>query len=259
MKKLVTILIIGGLFLSCGLKQDEATESKPEIAIEQQRPDKPKPHKSAIVEIDGAVAEIHVFGWSEDARYFAFADRGNRADPLDIENQGYGEFRLVEVAKDEFVEEVTTSVTYTEAEPVTREEIDAVQNKFLEKVKPYGIKGETGTELAKKVIEDTGETERVEFTTDDGRTFIATLREEIRYDEYPCEGRFELVLVNEKSGRKVTLQKMGRFFLGRKGYSIHSAYADPSGKWIAVFTLKTIYGFEGSGIPEFMVNTGHLP
>ncbi|MBN2378490.1 hypothetical protein JXM67_01635 [candidate division WOR-3 bacterium] len=256
MKNLITVLVTG-LILACGAKQEEAEPETEESLVQPEKPDKPE--KPEVVEIDGATAQLVIFGWSPDSRFFAFGQRGNRADPLDTEYQGFGEFWLVEVAADEFVSEATTKITYTEAKPVTPEDIDEVQKEFLKKVKPYGIEGNVGAKLQMNVIEDTGETERVEFTAQDRQTFSAILVQEINYEPYPCEGRFELVLKNEKTGDKVTLQKAGKFYMASMAYDIHSAYVDPSGKWIAVFTLKTLYGFEGSGIPSFMVNTGRLP
>jgi predicted secreted protein len=260
MKEHIAFLIITGFILSCGAKQEEALESKPELEVEHPTPQKPaKPHESEVVEIDGATAQLVIFGWSADSRFFAFGQRGNRADPLDTEYQGFGEFWLVEVAEDKFVNDVSTEIFYTEVKPVTPEDIDKVQKEFGKKIKPYDIKGSVGAKLKMKVLDNTGDTERVEFKTVDGEKFIATLVQEINYEAYPCEGRFELVLENSKTGRKVTLQKAGKFYMASMAYDIHSAYVDPTGKWIAVFTLKTLYGFEGSGIPSFMVNTGRLP
>lgn len=228
------------------------------VVIQQPQPAEPQTEKP--VKMDGATAAVDVVGWSADSKYFAFGQRGERNDPLDIEDQGFGDYWLVDVAADEFVEEATISISYTEQQSIRPDHVDQARELFANKVAKYGVTdGASGEKLEIEELEKTQDTERAELQTGDGRKFILVMNKEFRESAYPVEGRFELVLVDKESENKVTLQEKGAFFGGRIDYDIHSAYIDPSGEWIAVITLKILQGFEGSRVPEFMVNTGKLP
>jgi predicted secreted protein len=212
------------------------------------------------IRMDGGTAILDVLGWSKDSKYFAFGQTGERGDPLDIESQGFGEFWVVDVEADRFVKEASASIRYTETESVTQEDIEEVRRKFAVKAKKYGVMGDLLGEKLEKISEDQTETfERVEMRSRTGSTYELIMNKEFQYQTYPVEGRFELILMDKESGRKVYLQKKGKYLPARMGYYLHSAYIDPGNQYIAVITVKVVYGFEGAKVPNFMVNTGRLP
>jgi predicted secreted protein len=212
------------------------------------------------VRMDGGTAILDILGWSKDSRYFAFGQTGERGEPLDVESQGYGEFWLVDVEADRFVKDACASIRYTETESVTEEDVEKVRRKFAVKARKYGVRGDLLGEKLEKTSEDQSETcDRVEMKSRRGNTYELVMNKEFQYETYPVEGRFELILKDKESGKKVYLQKKGKYLLGRMGYHLYSAYIDPTNQYIAVITIKVMYGFEGAKVPNFMVNTGRLP
>jgi predicted secreted protein len=271
-KKGITAIIIGvasiagATVVSCGWFEKKDVENQVEIEeVSTENVEKPdstsaKNNSDDTVSMDGASAVLEVFGWSENSEYFAFGQWGRRNDPIDIENQGFADYWLVDVDRDEFVSDAGVSICCSEAEPVLPEDIRKARLRFTEGIEDYGVKGNLpGERVELKTEESTEGKELKEFGTEVGNSYQMVLTKEFRFDKYPVEGRFGLAIINEETGEKTYLQRMGKFYPGRLDYSIHRAYVDPGGEWIAVIILKTMYGFEGDRIPEFMVNTGRLP
>lgn len=210
--------------------------------------------------LNGGTATLDVLGWSDNSKYFAFGEKGEGADPLDIAHQGFGNFWLVDVANDDFVKGLTSSIHYTETKSVLPSEVDELQNQFAKKVSKYGVSGNLLGERLEVIVHERSQTyEKVELRSQTGKTYELIMSKDFNRGEFPIKGRFELSLTDKTSGKKVWLQRAGKYFTGRQGYYIHSAYIDPTNTYIALVTLKIHYGFEGVKEPHFMINTGRLP
>jgi len=211
--------------------------------------------------LEGGSCILYPLGWSGNSKYFTFGERGDRCRTA-LEDF-FAEFWLIEVEKDNFVKGISASIEKRgEGEVLMDSEVESVKENFLKKTKPYGIPGnKLGEKLEMVVHERTNTHERIELKSKDGKTYELIMNKDFKeVEEYPClNGRFELKITDKTSGKSVWLQKAGKYFQGRNGYFIHSAYIDPTNTYIAVFTVKTSWGFEGSSEPYFMVNTGRLP
>jgi|GEM_PF-2653054 len=222
------------------------------LSAKAQLPDK--------IVLNGGTATLDVLGYSKNSKYFAFGERGEGEDPIDISYQGFGNFWLVDVSKDDFVKELTSSVHYTETKSVLPSEVDELRNLFAKRVSKYGVSGNLFGEKLKMIVHERSQTyEKVELLSKSGKTYELIMSKDFNRDEFPIKGRFELSLTDKTLGKKVWLQRVGKYFKGRQGYYIHSAYIDPTNTYIVVVTLKIHYGFEGVKEPHFMVNTGRLP
>ena len=51
----------------------------------------------AKIDLNGGTSTLDILGWSDNSLYFAFGERGEGKDPLDVPHQGFGEFWLVDV------------------------------------------------------------------------------------------------------------------------------------------------------------------
>lgn len=212
------------------------------------------------ISLEGGGCILYPLGWSDNSRYFAFGERGDRTRTA-LEDF-FAEFWLIEVEKDNFVKGISASIEKRgEGEVLMDSEVESVKENFLKKAKPYGIPGnKLGEKLEMVVHERTDTHERIELKSKDGKTYELIMNKDFReMEECHINGRFELKITDKTTGKSVWLQKAGKYFQYRNGYFIHSAHIDPTNTYIAVFTVKTRWGFEGSPEPRFMVNTGRLP
>lgn len=260
------------LLISCVGSREEQTEP-----VAEQNPDtgdnsqplftdleslEPLPDE---VTLDGGTMKLDLLGWSNSSTYLACGERGELLDPIDVASQGFARYRLVDVARDAFVSGVSDSIRFTESTPVFPRQIDSVRSVFAAEVRDYGVEGRLlGEKLVLTVRERSRERDVVRAQARSGRVFELVMRKEFldNPEVYGPQGRYELTLTDELTGRSITLERAGEYYgayAGRHGYYIHSAYLDPSDTYIAVFTLMVYYAFEGAAEPHFKVNTARLP
>jgi len=214
------------------------------------------------IKLNGGTVMLDFLGWSNNSKYLGFGEKGEGADPFDNPHQGFGEFWIVDVPKDEFMKGVKSSIHYGEEVSVLPSEVDAVREEFAKKATKYGVSGNRlGEKLELTVLERTETCERIELKSQSDKTYELVMNKDFKKDPevYGTLGRFELSITNKSTDKKTWLQKAGKYHKYRQGYAVHSVYIDPTNTWIAVFTVKIHWGFEGQKEPHFMVNTGRLP
>jgi predicted secreted protein len=275
----IGVITIAVMTLFCASKQevtDASATQKTDTTVTEQEPlvdehgftnllaKAPLPD---TISLEGGGCILYPLGWSDNSKYFAFGERGD-GDRTVLPHL-FAEFWLIDVEKDNYVKGISASIKKggedtlnPDVAPILMDsEVESVEGNFLKKSKPYGIPGtKLGTKLEMVVHERTDTHERIELKSKDGKTYELIMNKDFRAtEECHINGRFELKITDKTTGKNVWLQKAGKYFQYRNGYSIHSAYIDPTNTYIAVFTVKTRWGFEGSAEPRFMVNTGRLP